>query len=331
MKHYVYMTRLEFKEVELKVMEKLKQRSLWLILMLVLLVFSLGCSNNNTQNKDTNSSYVVEDARGKKIEFDKPPSRIMSMYPGSDEILVNMVEPNRILALSKWAEDEQISNVMHMANKVKLRTEYNVEFIMKQQPDVFFTRQGTSADFISQLENVGVKVFVYPNAKTLDDVKEVHNIFGRVLKAEDKAKVLNQKIDDDVAKLLSEKHHVDAKILIFNSRGAMSTKDGLLGNSFKELGIENMADKYNLPPGTVLNKEQVVACNPDAIIIIDWSNDGFFRPGNIRVQEMYDDPSFQELKAIKNKKVILLPIKYISSGSIYLTASCYKFINILKS
>lgn len=218
-----------------------------------------------------------------------------------------------------------------MADKVKLRTEYNVEFIMKQQPDIFFTRQGTSADFIGQLENVGVKVFVYPNAKTLEDVKEIHNIFGRVLKAEDKAAAMNKKIDDDVAKLLSEKHNANAKILIFNSRGAMSTKDGLLGNAFKELGIENMADKYNLPPGTVLNKEQVVACNPDVIIIIDWSNDGFFRPGNIRVQEMYDDPSLQELKAIKNKKVILLPIKYISSGSIYLTASCYKFINILKS
>lgn len=312
-------------------MNKLKQQGFWFLLMFVLLVFSVGCGNNNVKNNDTGKTYVVEDARGKKIEFDKPPSRIMSMYPGSDEILVNMVEPNRILALSKWAEDEQISNVMHMADKVKLRTEYNVEFIMKQQPDVFFTRQGTSADFIGQLENVGVKVFVYPNAKTLEDVKEIHNIFGRVLKAEDKAAAMNKKIDDDVAKLLSEKHHVDTKILIFNSRGAMSTKDGLLGNAFKELGIENMADKYNLPPGTVLNKEQVVACNPDVIIIIDWSNDGFFRPGNIRVQEMYDDPSFQELKAIKNKKVILLPIKYISSGSIYLTVSCYKFINILKS
>lgn len=312
-------------------MNKLKQQGFWFLLMLVLLMFSVGCGNNNTQSKDTNTSYVVEDARGKKIEFDKPPSRIMSMYPGSDEILVNMVEPNRILALSKWAEDEQISNVMHMADKVKLRTEYNVEFIMKQQPDVVFLRQSTGEDFIGQLENVGVKVFVYPNAKTLEDVKEIHNIFSRVLKAEDKAAAMNKKIDNDVAKLLSEKHNANAKILIFNSRGAMSTKDGLLGNSFKELGIENMADKYNLPPGTVLNKEQVVACNPDAIIIIDWSNDGFFRPGNIRVQEMYDDPSFQDLKAIKNKKVILLPIKYISSGSIYLTASCYKFINILKS
>ena len=312
-------------------MNKFKQHGLWLMLIILMLVFSVGCGNNNIKSNDTGKAYVVEDARGKKIEFDKPPSRIMSMYPGSDEILVNMVEPSRILALSKWAEDEQISNVMHMADKVKLRTEYNVEFIMKQQPDVVFLRQSTGEDFIGQLENVGVKVFVYPNAKTLEDVKEVHNIFGRVLKTENKAKILNKKIDDDVAKLLSEKHHIDAKILIFNSRGAMSTKDGLLGNAFKELGIENMADKYNLPPGTVLNKEQVVACNPDVIIIIDWSNDGFFRPGNIRVQEMYDDPSFQELKAIKNKKVILLPIKYISSGSIYLTASCYKFINILKS
>lgn len=312
-------------------MNKFKQHGLWLMLIILMLVFSVGCGNNNAKNNTTGKAYVVEDARGKKIEFDKPPSRIMSMYPGSDEILVNMVEPNRILALSKWAEDEQISNVMHMADKVKLRTEYNVEFIMKQQPDIFFTRQGTSADFIGQLENVGVKVFVYPNAKTLEDVKEIHNIFGRVLKAEDKAAAMNKKIDDDVAKLLSEKHNANAKILIFNSRGAMSTKDGLLGNAFKELGIENMADKYNLPPGTVLNKEQVVACNPDVIIIIDWSNDGFFRPGNIRVQEMYDYPSLQELKAIKNKKVILLPIKYISSGSIYLTASCYKFINILKS
>ena len=48
MKRYVYMTRLEFKEVELKVMEKLKRHTLLLILMLVLLVFSVGCSNNNT-------------------------------------------------------------------------------------------------------------------------------------------------------------------------------------------------------------------------------------------------------------------------------------------
>ena len=259
MKRYVYMTRLEFKEVELKVMEKLKRHTLLLILMLVLLVFSVGCSNNNTQNKDTNSSYVVEDARGKKIEFDKPPSRIMSMYPGSDEILVNMVEPNRILALSKWAEDEQISNVMHMENKVKQQTENNVEFIMKQQPDVIFLRQNTGEDFISQLENVGVKVFVYPNAKTLDDVKEIHNIFGRVLKAEDKAATMNKKIDDDVAKLLSEKHNANAKILIFNSRGAMSTKGSLLGNVFQKLGIENMDYIYDIPPETVLNKEQVVA------------------------------------------------------------------------
>lgn len=303
MKRYVYMTRLEFKEVELKVMEKLKRHTLLLILMLVLLVFSVGCSNNNTQNKDTNSSYVVEDARGKKIEFDKPPSRIMSMYPGSDEILVNMVEPNRILALSKWAEDEQISNVMHMANKVKLRTEYNVEFIMKQQPDVIFLRQNTGEDFISQLENVGVKVFVYPNAKTLDDV----------------------------AKLLSEKHNVNAKILIFNSRGAMSTKGSLLGNVFQKLGIENMADRYDIPPGTVLNKEQVVACNPDVFILIDWTDGGYFPSGEVKLKEMYGDPSFAELKAIKNKKVILLPIKYISCGSIYITSSCYEILNILKS
>lgn len=312
-------------------MNKLKQQGFWFLLMLVLLMFSVGCGNNNTQSKDTNTSYVVEDARGKKIEFDKPPSRIMSMYPGSDEILVNMVEPNRILALSKWAEDEQISNVMHMADKVKLRTEYNVEFIMKQQPDVVFLRQSTGEDFIGQLENVGVKVFVYPNAKTLEDVKEIHNIFGRVLKAEDKATAMNKKIDNDVAKLLSEKHNANAKILIFNSRGAMSTKESLLGNVFKTLGIENMADRYDIPPGTVLNKEQVVACNPDVFIIIDWNDGGYFPSGDVKLKEMYGDPSFKELKAIKNKKVILLPIKYISCGSIYITSSCYEILNILKS
>ena len=313
-------------------MNKLKQQGFLFLLMLVLLMFSVGCGNNNdTRNNAKNTSYVVEDARGKKIEFDKPPSRIMSMYPGSDEILVNMVEPNRILALSKWAEDEQISNVMHMADKVKLRTEYNVEFIMKQQPDVIFLRQNTGEDFISQLENVGVKVFVYPNAKTLDDVKEVHNIFGRVLKAEDKAAAMNKKIDDDVAKLLSEKHNANAKILIFNSRGAMSTKGSLLGNVFQKLGIENMADRYDIPLGTVLNKEQVVACNPDVFILIDWNDGGYFPSGEVKLKEMYGDPSFAELKAIKNKKVILLPIKYISCGSIYITSSCYEILNILKS
>lgn len=312
-------------------LNRLIKQSISLILMALCIVFTVGCSNDNeTTQSQYNTAYVVEDARGKKIEFAKPPTRIMSMYPGSDEILVNMVEPERILALSKWAEDEQISNVMHMADKIKLRTEYNVEYILKHNPDVIFMRETSNMDFIEQLENVGVKVFVYPNAKNLEEVKNIHTIFGNVLKTEEKAREINEKIDKDVKKLLSERHDTNAKVLIFNSRGAMSTKGSLLGSVFGQLGIENMADRYNVPPGTVLNKEQVVDCDPDVFIVIDWSDGGYFPSGDIKLKEMYSDPSLKELKAIKNKRLILLPIKYISCGSIYVTSSCYEILKIVK-
>ena len=137
------------------------------------------------------------------------------------------------------------------------------------------------------------------------DVEKLKEILGDRAKIYIKESTQKKKIDDDVAKLLSEKHNVNAKILIFNSRGAMSTKGSLLGNVFQKLGIENMADRYDIPPGTVLNKEQVVACNPDVFILIDWTDGGYFPSGEVKLKEMYGDPSFAELKAIKNKKVIL--------------------------
>ena len=90
-----------------------------LLACLMFLVCS-GCGIKAESDKNK-VAYSVTDVTGTVIEFSEKPKRIVSMGIGSDEILLKLVEPERIAALTYLADDAGISSVSVKAQVIKGR------------------------------------------------------------------------------------------------------------------------------------------------------------------------------------------------------------------
>lgn len=85
-------------------------RYLMCILLLLSVVIS-GCGKTDkiTETAAETQNYTVHDIRGKKITFAKKPERIASSFVYADEILLDLVDHQKIVGLSKWVHDPGLS------------------------------------------------------------------------------------------------------------------------------------------------------------------------------------------------------------------------------
>ena len=62
----------------------------------------------------------------------------------------------------------------------------------------------------------------------------------------------------------------------------------------------------------ILSKEEAVKANPDIIILGSWSQGGAYANSDQQLAELYNDPAYAEVEAIKNKRVIVIPQSYVN-------------------
>ena len=98
--------------------------------MIFMLILLSGCNNNkgdssvlNDNNKP--SSYTVTDDTGAKLQFSEKPKRIVSYSISTDEILIALVKPERIVALSRLVDDPGVSSIVKEAKQIPNRVQGN--------------------------------------------------------------------------------------------------------------------------------------------------------------------------------------------------------------
>jgi iron complex transport system substrate-binding protein len=97
----------------------------------------------------------------------------------------------------------------------------------------------------------------------------------------------------------------------YTIHGVFGRKNGAFDNICTEAGVVNGAADYIQHRGNQLSKEQILKIDPDVIICSVDAVDSKM------LQEILHDPSFQDLKAIKNKKVFSIEERYMYNTTQY--------------
>lgn len=169
------------------------RRLIFLILALLAVVYCSGCAGTVDKQNDAakKQSYVVQDVRGKKLSFESKPQKIISLYVYGDEVLLGLVDHKRIAGLSKWVHDEDLAMGAKEAKDVTKIAESNPEAILALKPDLVLLPDSSKPEQISSLEDVGIKVFVYPAASRLSNIpKTIKAIGGAVGESEQAEKLI---------------------------------------------------------------------------------------------------------------------------------------------
>ena len=131
-----------------------------LLLLLLLLAFcTAGCQN---QAVDTNSgvAYQVVDSQGTVIKFAQKPQRIMTTHFNLDNIVMGLVDEERVVALSKSMYDASVSYISTKAIKkpTKLNYDFSSEQVLALKPDLIIARESTGENRIQTYRGMGIPV-----------------------------------------------------------------------------------------------------------------------------------------------------------------------------
>lgn len=174
-----------------------KHRVLIAIGLIFAVLSAVGCGSSTAgQAQNTSTSYTVTDSKGHVLNLAQKPKRIVSLTLDTDEILLDMISADRIVALTKFAHDPGISNAVEKAGKVAGKIdEVHVETILSFHPDLVIAADVIYQDVYRTLWDMGVPIYVYNNIEGIEDIRRGIESVGQAVGEPAAAEQLMKKMD----------------------------------------------------------------------------------------------------------------------------------------
>ncbi len=197
------------------------------------------------------------------------PQRIVSLNVCVDQLLLLMVEPRRIAALTAFASDRDWSNMPREARGFRT-THGRAEEVMPLMPDLVIGGEYSAPDTIALLRRVGQRVEVMRLANSIDGVRAGMRWVGDIVGEPEKAAALVADLDRRLAAIAAAVPAGPRPVLAFYNTSGYTAEPGTLADDvIRAAGFENLAGRLGLRIGGRLNLEHVATTRIDALIAID--------------------------------------------------------------
>jgi iron complex transport system substrate-binding protein len=262
---------------------------------------------------------TIKDAWGTELTLAAKPKAILSLTLTTDELLFDLVELSRLLALEGFATDPGISNIADKAALVPGRITADKEKILALSPDLVLVADWKEKEFVQSLRDAKVPVFVFRSPNSFADLKTAVTQIAALVGEPARGKALLDKVDARLAAVAARTKTWTTKptVLSYSFEGSTYGR----GTSFDALvtaaGLVNAASQAGLEGWPQLSKEQVLAFDPDVIVLPSWSWDGKDDPQKF-LAAFEADPAFAGLTAVRTHHVVILPDKHLQATSQYM-------------
>ncbi|MCR5177089.1 MAG: ABC transporter substrate-binding protein [Anaerovibrio sp.] len=272
-------------------------------MVVVLLLVAVLCSGCGMTSQSSDGAYEVTDCQGTVVRFSEKPSRVVTLTMGTDNIVLGLAKPDRMIACNTNLDDPHSSNVVELARQIPNRVRHpKLEELVALQPDLVIAADWGNHDFVQSLRDMGINVLVVRGAKNLDDIRENIRLIAAALGEPEKGPQLIARMDEQLAAL---KDKVD-RLVPQNQRKCVALislvqnyggKDCVFDEKCQWAGVVNGLAEAGLNRGNKLTKEMLLKINPDIILLPSFSAHGSF--DNQGFKDKYlKDPSMQQIKAI---------------------------------
>jgi iron complex transport system substrate-binding protein len=211
--------------------------------------------------------YTVIDGAGNEITFSSPPQRIFSAGLAIDNILLSVVDPSRVVAVTYFALQEGSYVKDKVTPKMTLVEALNPELIVAINPDIVLVAIWNNPDAVRQIKDLGYKVYVFTAFDTvedaLDNIRRIGELTGETAKAQ-------EIIDEFQGRYAPLKEAIEGldkpRVLYLNSWGSTTGKYTSIDSLIQYAGGINLATQAGVEGWNQIDAEFIVSLNPDIII-----------------------------------------------------------------
>lgn len=248
----------------------MKKLIIFFLCILIACCSCVGCGNDKLAG---NGTRVIKDAKGYEVRIPEHPKRIVSFSISCDEILLGLVEPERIACVSYLCDDAGISHVVEKSKAVKERIKGtpSVERIMALKPDLVILGDWWTPDSIQTIRDMGISVYVYKTPYRVEDIKNAVREIADVVDAKQQGEAMIKEYDEKIAKaqdvIKAANIKQQKKIVVMSGHGVIGTKGSLFADICKYANVDNCMEQLQTGQNTTVSKEFIVQSNPDVIIM----------------------------------------------------------------
>ena len=294
--------------------------------MILVLIILPGCNNEKGDSSVQNdkikpSSYAVTDDTGLTLQFTEKPKRIVSYSISTDEILMALVKPERIAALSRLVDDPGVSSIVEEAKQIPARVQGNsMENVLTFKPDLVIIPDFHPPEMLQSARELGLKVYIYKTPSDIKGVKRSIRQIAALTGEKEKGEAVIAKMEARIQQVQQRLAGIPAsqrkRVIQLRSEGAFYAPDNSFGDVCRHAGVSDATLELKYPSAMEITQEKVVELNPDIIFVPDWDYDGKHNPDGER-RKILNNPSYRGMKAVQQGKV------YTISGALVLTVSQY--------
>jgi iron complex transport system substrate-binding protein len=243
---------------------------------------------------------TVVDDTGRKLTFDRPPERIISLSPGHTETIYALGLGDKLVAADLYstypAEAKPKAKLNNYPNP-------NVEELVALKPDLILSLiEGD--EFLKTMDARHIPTLkLFPS--TVDGTYRDLQLIGQVTGTADKAAAIVAAMQEKQASIVAKTKDAPRPRVLYELDATDPTKPwvagtgGFYGALVPMAGGKNIFDDVKLDASQV-SAEQIIARDPEIVILSDAT-----APYNAQTPAMVmARPGWSKINAVRNKKVI---------------------------
>ena len=242
----------------------------------------------------------------------RPPVRIVSGTLGTDELLLALVAPERIAALTRHVDDPRYSCASEAAGRVSRRVSGNAEEILAAAPDLVLVASYTRAAQVKLISLAQAPVYRFARFESFDDLRDNIRTLAKLCGVPERGANLVHELDRRL-------HSVHARIpidrrrprVLFVTRSLWTAGRGTTVHDILiSAGGVNIAAQKGRTGWGRISPEELIAWAPEVVICQTPKS------RTIRQHEWLGrQPGMAELFAVKRQRVWAVPARSMTSVS----------------
>lgn len=195
-----------------------------------------------------------------------PPERIVSLNLCADQILIDLVTPTRIAALSHLAADSKVSAITDRARDLPL-TRGEAEVVLSYDPDLVIAGTYSTPATIALLERVGRRIVKVPLAADVGSIPDLIRRIAAAVEEPARGEALIAEFERRLQAADSGTTSARPSALVYQVNGLASSATSLADSVLRAAGFDNLAARKSLGPGGQIALEALLTDPPDLLVL----------------------------------------------------------------
>jgi iron complex transport system substrate-binding protein len=227
------------------------------------------------------------------------PLRVASLNLTADELLVEMLPPDRLVAVTRWADDASMSNVAGRVPATAVRLpRADLERIVALRPDLVVVSEYTDADFLRLVGKSGLRHHRMSGLDTLPGIRSAILDLGRAVGAPEAAARLAARFDAVLAELARRVEGDPRPRVLYWGDPHTAGAGTAIGSLVEAAGATNVGRELGLRGIVPIAGERAYAAGPDAFLVTEGAG------ASVALRR---HPLLSRTRAVREGRVIEMP------------------------